>query len=177
MAVVPLSDLWVEANFKEPQLAHLRIGQSATLIADVYGGKVEYHGKVVGLGAGTGAAFALLPPQNASGNWIKIVQRVPVRVALDADELASHPLQVGLSMQVEVDTHDRGGQRLPRTAHAGSGYHTEVFSTIDAVAEARVKEIIAANEGGKAHPARSLPPPATPHKALEGRIATRAANS
>src|SRR5690606_20274441 len=107
-----------------PQLAHLRIGQSATLIADVYGGKVEYHGKVVGLGAGTGAAFALLPPQNASGNWIKIVQRVPVRVALDADELASHPLQVGLSMQVEVDTHDRGGQRLPRTAHAGSGYHT-----------------------------------------------------
>jgi membrane fusion protein (multidrug efflux system) len=175
MAVVPLTDVWVDANFKEPQLAHVRIGQPATLTADVYGGKVEYHGKVVGLGAGTGSAFALLPAQNASGNWIKIVQRVPVRVALDANELASHPLQVGLSMQVEVDTHDRSGQRLPRTAHAGPSYRTEVFDTSNAAADARVKEIIAANAGGRLHAARAMPPLAAPRKALEARIASSAA--
>jgi membrane fusion protein (multidrug efflux system) len=172
MAVVPLNDVWVDANFKEPQLAHLRIGQPATLTADVYGGTVEYHGKVVGLGAGTGSAFALLPPQNASGNWIKIVQRVPVRIAIDANELASHPLQVGLSMQVEIDTHDRSGQRLPQTAHAGPPYRTEVFDTSNAAADARVKEIIAANEGGRMHAAGALPRLAAPRKAAAERVAS-----
>jgi membrane fusion protein (multidrug efflux system) len=100
MAVVPLDQVWVDANFKEPQIADVRVGQKATLQADLYGGSVTYHGEVVGFGAGTGSAFALLPPQNATGNWIKIVQRVPVRIALDRDELRAHPLQIGLSMRV-----------------------------------------------------------------------------
>ena len=102
MAVVPLSGVWIDANFKEVQLADMRVGQPVTVTADVYGGGVVYHGHIEGLGAGSGSAFALLPPQNASGNWIKIVQRVPVRVALDPKELARQPLQVGLSMKVEV---------------------------------------------------------------------------
>ena len=116
MAVVPLEDIWVDANFKEGQLRHVRVGQPVTLRADLYGDKVEYHGKVVGFGAGTGGAFALLPAQNASGNWVKIVQRVPVRIALERDEIAAHPLQVGLSMQVKVDTKDQSGDRLPHMA-------------------------------------------------------------
>src|SRR6516162_11000240 len=99
MAVVPLDQVWVDANFKEPQLAHMRIGQPVKLTADLYGRQVVYHGTVAGFGAGTGAAFSLLPAQNATGNWIKIVQRVPVRVALDAREIATHPLQIGLSMK------------------------------------------------------------------------------
>jgi membrane fusion protein, multidrug efflux system len=148
MAIVPLDQVWVDANFKEPQLAGMRIGQPVTLNADIYGGKVTYHGKVAGFGAGTGSAFALLPAQNATGNWIKIVQRVPVRVALDPQELAAHPLQIGLSMQVEVDTRDRGGDRLPQLAQATPVYATGVFGTPDSMANQRVKEIIAANEEG-----------------------------
>ncbi len=89
--------MWIDANFKEGQLARMRVGQPVTVKADIYGGDVTYHGHVEGLGAGSGSAFALLPPQNASGNWIKIVQRVPVRIALDPKELAAHPLRVGLS--------------------------------------------------------------------------------
>ncbi|HEY1877942.1 MAG TPA: HlyD family efflux transporter periplasmic adaptor subunit, partial [Rhizomicrobium sp.] len=100
MAVVPLSDVWVDANFKEVQLARMRVDQPVTVKADIYGGSVTYHGRIEGLGAGSGSAFALLPPQNASGNWIKIVQRVPVRIALDHRELAQHPLRVGLSVTV-----------------------------------------------------------------------------
>ena len=109
MAVVPLERVWVDANFKEGQLADVRVGQPATVTADMYGGSVTYHGRVQGLGAGTGAAFALLPPQNASGNWIKIVQRLPVRVALDAAELRDHPLRVGLSVTVTIDIRDTSG--------------------------------------------------------------------
>ncbi|MGE5240409.1 MAG: efflux RND transporter periplasmic adaptor subunit, partial [Bacteroidota bacterium] len=115
MTVVPLDQLWVEANFKEDQFRDIRLGQPVTMVADLYGGSVEFHGKVLGVGAGTGAAFALLPPQNASGNWIKIVQRVPVRIGLDPRELADKPLRVGLSMQVAIDTHDRAGNILART--------------------------------------------------------------
>ena len=114
MAIVPLDQVWVDANFKEPQLAAMRAGQPVTLKADLYGNKVLYHGTVAGFGAGTGSAFALLPAQNATGNWIKIVQRVPVRIALDPNELAAHPLQIGLSMQVDVDTRNREGARLPQ---------------------------------------------------------------
>src|ERR1700742_2812703 len=91
MAVVPLDQVWVDANFKEPQLAGMRLGQSVTLTADLYGNSIKYHGKVVGFGAGTGSAFSLLPAPNATGNWIKIVQRVPVRVALDPRELTANP--------------------------------------------------------------------------------------
>ena len=102
LAVVPLDQLWVDANFKEVQLENLRVGQLATLTADIYGSKVEYHGQVVGLAAGTGSVFSLLPAQNATGNWLKVVQRLPVRIHLDADELMRHPLRLGLSMQVKV---------------------------------------------------------------------------
>src|SRR6202012_5720218 len=106
MAVVPLSNVWIDANFKEVQLKDMRIGQPVTVKADVYGGSVIYHGHIEGLGAGSGSAFALLPPQNATGNWIKIVQRVPVRVALDPRELHDHPLRIGLSVDVSVDVSD-----------------------------------------------------------------------
>ncbi|HSN21877.1 MAG TPA: efflux RND transporter periplasmic adaptor subunit, partial [Usitatibacter sp.] len=147
MAVVPLDDVWVEANFKEAQLRNMRVGQSAELTADLYGGKLAYHGKVAGFGAGTGGAFALLPAQNASGNWIKIVQRVPVRIALDPRELHEHPLQVGLSMVVKVDTHDRGGARLPRASHGKVADASPVFRALDREADERVRSIIAANDG------------------------------
>ncbi|WP_312306582.1 efflux RND transporter periplasmic adaptor subunit, partial [Pulveribacter sp.] len=109
MALVPLREVWVDANFKENQLRNLRLGQPATLTADLYGKKIEYRGTVAGMGVGTGAAFALLPAQNATGNWIKVVQRVPVRIALDAQQVQEHPLRVGLSMDVQVDTRERGG--------------------------------------------------------------------
>jgi membrane fusion protein (multidrug efflux system) len=158
MAIVPLDQVWVDANFKEPQLAAMRVGQPVTLIADLYGGKVRYHGTVSGFGAGTGSAFALLPAQNATGNWIKIVQRVPVRIALDPKELAAHPLQIGLSMQVEVDTHERGGDRLPQYAASVPAYATDVFGSLDATADARVKTIIAANEGASAQVAHARAP-------------------
>jgi membrane fusion protein, multidrug efflux system len=146
MAIVPLDQVWVDANFKEPQLATMRIGQPVTLTADLYGGKVRYHGTVAGFGAGTGSAFALLPAQNATGNWIKIVQRVPVRIALDAHELTGHPLQIGLSMQVEVDTHERGGERLPQVGQATTALSTDVYDSVDAAAANRVRAIIAAND-------------------------------
>jgi len=109
LAVVPLDNAWVDANFKEVQLEHMRVGQPVEVHSDMYGKDVTYHGKIAGLGAGSGAAFALLPPQNASGNWIKIVQRVPVRISLDPKELATNPLRLGLSMSVAVDMHDRSG--------------------------------------------------------------------
>jgi membrane fusion protein (multidrug efflux system) len=149
MAVVPLEDVWVDANFKESQLVHVRAGQPVTLEADLYGGHVEYHGTVAGFGAGTGAAFALLPPQNATGNWIKVVQRVPVRIALDAKELAAHPLQVGLSMRVEVDTRARESARMPAAPRRAAGQATAVFEVEARLADARVAEIIAANSPRK----------------------------
>ncbi len=149
MAVIPLDQVWVDANFKEGQLQNMRVGQPVALTADLYGSKVRYHGKVAGFGAGTGGAFALLPAQNASGNWIKIVQRVPVRIALDPQELAAHPLQVGLSMEVDVDTHERSGERLPHLAQKAPDYATNVFRSVDELAGARAKSIIAANDGGR----------------------------
>jgi len=146
MSVVPLDQVWVDANFKEPQLAGMRVGQPVTLTADLYGGSFRYHGKVAGFGAGTGSAFALLPAQNATGNWIKIVQRVPVRIALDAHELAEHPLQIGLSMKAEVSVRDGSGARLPELAHNAPAYATDVFHSVDEAADARVQEIIATND-------------------------------
>jgi len=108
LTIVPLDQLWVEANFKESELRDIRVGQPATVEADMYGSKVEFHGKVMGLSAGTGSAFSLLPAQNASGNWIKVVQRVPVRIALDPKELAAHPLRVGLSATATIDITKKG---------------------------------------------------------------------
>ncbi|HTT82558.1 MAG TPA: efflux RND transporter periplasmic adaptor subunit [Rhizomicrobium sp.] len=110
MAVVPLRAVWVDANFKEAQLARMRVDQPVTITTDIYGGGMKFHGKVLGLGAGSGNAFALLPPQNASGNWIKIVQRVPVRIALDPNELRDHPLRIGLSVYASVDVGNTSGQ-------------------------------------------------------------------
>ena len=145
MTVAPLEDVWVDANFKENQLAHLRPGQPVTLEADAYGGAVAFHGRVAGFSAGTGSAFALLPAQNASGNWIKVVQRVPVRIALDRKELAEHPLQIGLSMKVDVDTHDRSAGRLERVARETPAYETKAFASVDAQANERIERIIAEN--------------------------------
>jgi membrane fusion protein (multidrug efflux system) len=119
MAVVPLANVWIDANFKEVQLQDMRVGQPVTVSADVYGGSVKYHGRIEGLGAGSGSAFALLPPQNASGNWIKIVQRVPVRITLDPQELRDHPLRVGLSVNVSVDVRDTSGPLV--TSRVGAG--------------------------------------------------------
>jgi membrane fusion protein, multidrug efflux system len=150
MAVVPLDQVWVDANFKEPQLAGMRVGQPVTLTADLYGNSLKYHGKIVGFGAGTGSAFSLLPAQNATGNWIKIVQRVPVRIALDPRELAANPLQIGLTMKAEVNVHDGSGVRLPQLASNKVAYSTDVFHSTDESADARVQEIIAANESGNA---------------------------
>jgi len=156
MAVIPLDQVWVDANFKERQLLNLRAGQAVKLIADIYGSAVEFHGRVAGFGAGTGSAFALLPPQNATGNWIKVVQRVPVRIALDPAELAQHPLQLGLSMTVEVDTHERSGELRPRDARTAPAYQTKAYASLTDTADQRVAAIISAN-GGDARAAGRLP--------------------
>jgi membrane fusion protein (multidrug efflux system) len=147
MSIVPLDQLWVDANFKEVQLRNIRIDQPVKLIADVYGKKVEYTGHVAGLGVGTGAAFALLPAQNATGNWIKVVQRVPVRIALDAEQLKANPLRVGLSMDVEVDVRQKGGKMLADAPRAAALAQTQVYSQLDQGADAEVQRIIAANLG------------------------------
>jgi membrane fusion protein (multidrug efflux system) len=149
MAVVPLDDVWVDANFKEVQLKDMRVGQPVEVRADVYGGSVTYHGTLVGLSAGSGSAFALLPAQNASGNWIKIVQRVPVRIALDPAQLKAHPLRVGLSTTVTVDVRDTSGaliasqvRRVPIPVQPSLGDDPDV--------QARIARILAANGGTRA---------------------------
>ena len=152
MSVVTLDNAWVDANFKEGQLERLRIGQPATLEADVYGKHVVFHGKVEGLGAGTGAAFSLLPAQNATGNWIKVVQRVPVRITLDPKEIAKNPLRVGLSMNVTVNVADESGtsvESTPRTQAQGAVASTTVFDSLQHDADAEVARIVAANGGGR----------------------------
>jgi membrane fusion protein, multidrug efflux system len=175
MAIVPLEQVWVDANFKEGQLAHLRTGQPVTLVADAYGGSVKYRGRVAGFGAGTGSAFSLLPAQNASGNWIKVVQRVPVRIAIEPDDLRQHPLQIGLSMEVEVDTHERGGARLAGAPRAPTVYETQAYGPLDRKADERVAEIIAANSGGAARRAREPGAIATlPHRPAAARAASGA---
>ncbi|TAK93651.1 MAG: biotin/lipoyl-binding protein [Aquabacterium sp.] len=151
MTVVSLDQPWVDANFKESQLQRVRIGQPAILTADVYGQKVVYHGTVAGLGAGTGAAFALLPAQNATGNWIKIVQRVPVRVTLQADEVKAHPLRVGLSMEVEVDVAKQDGQVLAQAQRTQAVAQTTVFDDLQKDADKLVDSIISKNLGRTVH--------------------------
>jgi len=147
MAIVPLEQVWVEANFKEVQLRQMRIGQPVTLSADLYGSKIEYEGRIAGVGAGTGAAFALLPAQNATGNWIKVVQRVPVRVELDAKQLVAHPLRVGLSMEATVDVAQQSGAPILGAAAPRASSRTEVFQVQAAEAEHIVHDIIAGNLG------------------------------
>jgi membrane fusion protein (multidrug efflux system) len=145
MSIVALNELWVDANFKEVQLRNIRIGQPVHLTADLYGKKVAFKGSVAGLGAGTGAAFALLPAQNATGNWIKVVQRVPVRIALNAAELAQNPLRVGLSMEVEVDTRDQSGKTLNESSHASAPAQTGVYAALEEAANAEITKVIARN--------------------------------
>ena len=128
LSIVPLDQLWVDANFKESELRNIRVGQPATVEADMYGNKVEFHGKVVGLSAGTGSAFSLLPAQNASGNWIKVVQRLPVRIALDTAELRAHPLRIGLSTTVKVDISKTDGPVLGAAMPQQPVYQTAALS-------------------------------------------------
>jgi membrane fusion protein, multidrug efflux system len=145
MAVVPLDQIWVDANFKEVQLKKMRVGQPVTLHADLYGSSVDYHGKVVGFAAGTGSAFSLLPAQNATGNWIKIVQRLPVRIALDTNEVKAHPLRIGLSIVADVDLHDQSGPSLESAVKAT--YQTPVFKDYGSQADGEIARIIAENNG------------------------------
>ncbi len=145
MAVISLEKVWVDANFKENQLEDVRIGQPATLTADLYGNSIKFTGQVVGLSPGTGGVFALLPAQNATGNWIKIVQRVPVRIALNSPPLAEYPLRIGLSMRVTVDIHDRNGPILATTPNSQARYTTPVFDAQVNEADALIARIIAAN--------------------------------
>ncbi|MHB1300716.1 MAG: HlyD family secretion protein [Burkholderiales bacterium] len=145
MVIVPLNEIWVEANFKEDQLRHIRIGQPATLTSDIYGRTIVFHGKVAGLGAGTGSVFSLLPPQNATGNWIKVIQRLPVRIRLDANEVAQHPLRIGLSMVAKVDTHDESGTVLSRVQPDEPVYSTSVFENRNGEVERMIAQILQDN--------------------------------
>ncbi|TKC88706.1 HlyD family efflux transporter periplasmic adaptor subunit [Trinickia terrae] len=144
MSVVPLEQVWVDANFKEWQLRHIRVGQPVELTADVYGSSIVYHGKVVGFTPGTGSALALLPAQNATGNWIKVVQRLPVRIEIPPEELEKHPLRVGLSMNVDVDVKDPAGAQLG--TQSTSTYKTDVFAKYGDEADAAIARIVAENE-------------------------------
>ncbi|KVK78599.1 hemolysin secretion protein D [Burkholderia cepacia] len=147
MSIVQLDRLWIEANFKEGQIRHMRIGQPVEVVSDLYGSRVTYRGRVQGFSAGTGSAFSMLPSQNAAGNWIKVVQRVPVVIALEPRDLAAHPLRVGLSMRATVDTHDRNGHALdsePPTPAVSTRVHDGVASDAEAAAAAIIRE----NQGG-----------------------------
>jgi len=145
MAIVPLEQIWIDANFKESQLQHLRVGQPVEVVADVYGSGVKYRGTVVGFSAGTGGAFSLLPAQNATGNWIKVVQRVPVRIALDPQEVQAHPLRIGLSTTATVNI--RGDGKPLETANV-TNYQTSVYSDLSKQADDIVERIIADNAAG-----------------------------
>ncbi|MDB5967435.1 MAG: secretion protein HlyD family protein, partial [Polaromonas sp.] len=150
MSIVPLQQVWVDANFKEVQLRNIRIGQPVSLVADLYGKKVEYKGTVAGLGVGTGAAFSLLPAQNATGNWIKVVQRVPVRIALDPKQISEHPLRVGLSMDAEVDVSKKDGKTLADAPRPVDQAEVHAYAVSSDAADQDVKRVIAANVGRSA---------------------------
>ncbi|HBI09365.1 multidrug efflux MFS transporter periplasmic adaptor subunit EmrA [Franconibacter pulveris] len=145
MAIVPATNLWVDANFKETQLAHMRIGQPATVVSDIYGDEVTYNGKVVGLDMGTGSAFSLLPAQNATGNWIKVVQRLPVRVEIDAKQLEQHPLRIGLSTLVKVDTTNRDGAVLATQSRKQPAYESNAREISLEPVNKLINDIVQAN--------------------------------
>ncbi|HBV38598.1 MAG TPA: multidrug export protein EmrA [Erwinia sp.] len=147
LAVVPEKNLWVDANYKETQLADVRIGQPATVVSDIYGDDVVYHGKVVGLDMGTGSAFSLLPAQNATGNWIKVVQRLPVRIELNPDEVARHPLRIGLSTLVSIDTSHKDGSVLATSARQQPAYESDALALDLAPVNQLIADIIHANAG------------------------------
>ena len=145
MAVIPLNQLWIDANFKETQLDKMRIGQPVAIESDLYGSNVKYSGTVDSIGAGTGSAFALLPAQNATGNWIKIVQRVPVRIHINADELAQHPLRIGLSTTVDVNLHDQSGPVLAQQPPQKAMFTTNVYEQQLAEADTLISRLIESN--------------------------------
>ena len=147
LAIVPAESMWIDANFKENQLSGLRIGQPVQVSADMYGSHVEYHGKVLGLTPGTGSALAVLPAQNASGNWIKIVQRLPVRIGLDPKELEQHPLFLGLSTNIDVDIHNSDGAAISKQAAWPSALSTDVYAAQDAGVEDEIRNIVSQNLG------------------------------
>jgi membrane fusion protein (multidrug efflux system) len=145
MAIVPLEQIWIDANFKESQLKHIRIGQAVEVVADAYGSDVVYHGTVQGFSAGTGSAFSLLPAQNATGNWIKVVQRVPVRVALDPQEVKAHPLRIGLSTTATIDVRNTG-----KAQPAVTDYQTSIYKDLNTQADEIVRGIVNRNLGAAA---------------------------
>ena len=149
MAIIPLDEVWVDANFKETQLRKLRLGQPVELHSELYGDDVTFHGTLESLGLGTGSAFSILPAQNASGNWIKIVQRVPVRIALDKKELQEHPLRLGLSMHAKVDLHEAGNGLLPTVAASAPKLSTTAYAKQLADADALIDRIIRENLGSR----------------------------
>ena len=145
LSIVPVDQIWVDANYREVDLRNLRLSQPVTLYADMYGKGIKYHGKIVGLNPGTGSVFSILPPQNASGNWIKIIQRIPVKISLQPEEIQTYPLMLGVSVTVTTDTHDRSGARLPEASRAAPLYRTEIYANeLDGVDE-MVEQIIADN--------------------------------
>jgi membrane fusion protein, multidrug efflux system len=147
LALVPVDSMWIDANFKENQLRDLRIGQPVTVSTDMYGSHVDYHGKVLGLTAGTGSALAVLPAQNATGNWIKIVQRLPVRIGLDPQELQKHPLFLGLSTSIDVDIKDRNGPVLAQQPAWPAALNTDAYAEQDQGAESAIAQIVSSNLG------------------------------
>lgn len=157
LAIVPMDSVWIDANFKENQLNGLRIGQPVKVSTDMYGSHVEYHGNVQGLTAGTGSALAVLPAQNASGNWIKIVQRLPVRIGLDPQELAQHPLFLGLSTSIDVDIHDHDGAVLSKQPTWPSALSTDVYTAQDAGVDEAIHDIVSHNLGLPLTTAQAVP--------------------
>jgi len=157
LVIVPLDQVWVAANFKETDLGRMRVGQPVQLTADIYGGDVAYHGTVLGISPGTGSVFELLPPQNATGNFIKVVQRVPVRIGLRGEDVSAHPLRLGLSMEVTVDLSDTSGPVLEEAPAGRTQYRTSVYDRGHKELDRLVDEIIRANEGGQ--PASPAPEP------------------
>ncbi len=161
LAMAPLQSVWIDANLKETQLEQVRIGQPVSVKADIYGSSYRYHGRVLGLTGGTGAALAVLPPENATGNWIKIVQRLPVRIGLDPAELRDHPLFLGLSTTVDIDVHDTSGMSLSRRPAWAAAMRTNVYASQDAGVEAEIQRLVRENLGGSPEPrppmAKALP--------------------
>lgn len=146
MALVPADQMWVDANFREVSLKYFRIGQPVEMYADMYGSSLKFHGTLVGLNPGTGSVFSILPPQNATGNWIKIIQRIPVKISLDPEELRKNPLVLGLSMTATVDTHERNGLQLPRLSSSQPLYVSHVYQDELRGVEIIIDKIIADNK-------------------------------
>jgi len=145
MAIIPLSEMWVDANFREVQLKKMRIGQKVRLVSDMYGSDLKYTGTIVGFAGGTGSVFSVLPPQNATGNWVKIIQRLPVRIALKPEELKKHPLRLGLSMTATVDLRDEKGKVIPEPLPPGMIYQTDIFEDQAEGVDLLIKEILIQN--------------------------------